>query len=218
MTDLILTPSGLEFERLFGAPPERWLHPRLAVCEGDGGYWAICGIGPAAAAMTTTALVEAYAPDRVIMAGIGGAFPPSGLRPGAIVQASGEVFADVGYRDADGFHNLDAMGLAMAPLADDALGCRYSLAPLAPEAAPAVEFLTVASVTADRETADALWSEYGAAVENMEGAGAAMACALYGAPFHEVRAISNLTGPRDRKKWRIDEPLAALREWLARHR
>ena len=44
----------------------------------------------------------------------------------------------------------------------------------------------------------------------MEGAGVAAAAARHGVPFAEVRAISNLVGPRDRAAWRIPEALAAL--------
>jgi futalosine hydrolase len=42
----------------------------------------------------------------------------------------------------------------------------------------------------------------------MEGFG--VACAAAGKPFGEVRAISNLVGPRDREAWRIAPALAAL--------
>jgi futalosine hydrolase len=44
----------------------------------------------------------------------------------------------------------------------------------------------------------------------MEGYGVATAAALVGVAFAEVRAISNLVGPRDRPSWRVSDALAAL--------
>jgi len=215
VNDLILIPSLPEFRALYGEADAPARREPLPVHRRDGVDWAICGIGPAATAATAALLATELKPRRVILAGIAGAFPQSGLKPGDVVQAKSEVLADLGYRDAAGFHNLDEMGLTMLPRAGGALGCGYSLEPLADGAAAG--FLTVAQITSDRETADALWARYGAGVENMEGAAAAMACALMGVRFFEVRAVSNFTGPRDRDAWRVDEALAALRRWLERH-
>jgi futalosine hydrolase len=44
----------------------------------------------------------------------------------------------------------------------------------------------------------------------MEGFGVASAAARVGVPFAEVRAVSNVVGPRDRTAWRIADALAAL--------
>jgi futalosine hydrolase len=44
----------------------------------------------------------------------------------------------------------------------------------------------------------------------MEGAGVAEAADRAGVRFGEVRAVSNLVGPRDRAAWRIEEALTAL--------
>ena len=47
-----------------------------------------------------------------------------------------------------------------------------------------------------------------AVAEGMEGFG--VACAAGELPFGEIRAISNVVGPRDRAAWRIAPALAAL--------
>src|SRR5581483_8421531 len=71
--------------------------------------------------------------------------------------------------------------------------------------------LTVATVTGTRASADALIARFPDAVaEGMEGAGVAAAAAVHGAAFAEVRAISNVVGPRDRDAWEIPRALAAL--------
>jgi futalosine hydrolase len=69
----------------------------------------------------------------------------------------------------------------------------------------------VSTVTGTAATAAALRARYPDAVaEAMEGYGVASAAAIFGVPFAEVRAISNLVGPRDRASWRIPEALTAL--------
>jgi futalosine hydrolase len=44
----------------------------------------------------------------------------------------------------------------------------------------------------------------------MEGAGVAAAAAVHGVPFGEIRAVSNLVGPRDRDAWQIPLALQSL--------
>ncbi len=61
-----------------------------------------------------------------------------------------------------------------------------------------------------RRAEDLVVAHPDAAAEAMEGYGAATAADLFEVPFAEVRAISNLVGPRDRAAWRIGEALAAL--------
>jgi futalosine hydrolase len=71
--------------------------------------------------------------------------------------------------------------------------------------------LTVNTATGSSESADRLRTRYPAAIgEAMEGYGVAAAAARFGLPVAEVRAVSNLIGPRDRSAWRIGEALATL--------
>ncbi len=172
-----------------------------------------CGIGPAAAAQSATVTVPGWVVDRVSLAGIAGAFPESGLEPGMLVQARSERFADLGYREGDRYVDLDAMGLDMLPRPGGALGCQLPAEPLFDDL-PTVDFLTVSQITNSRETARALYGTYGAAVENMEGAGVALAARHCSVTFHEVRAISNLVGPREPKSWCVEEPLRKLGEMI----
>ena len=54
----------------------------------------------------------------------------------------------------------------------------------------------------------------GAAAEDMEGFGVALACALHGVPLSIVRGISNAAGQRAPAHWRISPALAAARTLL----
>jgi futalosine hydrolase len=169
------------------------------------------GVGPAAAAASTSRELAARSYDLVLSAGVGGGFAPLG--PGDVAVASAIVFADLGAETPDGF----------LPVADLGFGTgRYDVAPqLAVELADRTgghlgTVLTVATVTGTAQTATALSRRFPDAVaEGMEGAGVAAAATLYGVPFAELRSISNLVGPRDRDAWDIPMALEALADAVA---
>jgi futalosine hydrolase len=143
-----------------------------------------------------------------LSAGIAGGFPGrTGL--GAVALADRSVAADLGANTPDGFLSLDALGFGSTTVdADPAL--LATLRAALPDAIVG-SILTVNTVTGTAEDAQALISRYPtAAAEAMEGFGAATAAAQAGVPFAEVRTISNLVGPRDRRSWRIDEALETL--------
>ncbi len=212
MKTLLLVPSERELHFLAGQPdPEPMAG--FPVCRRSEGVWALCGIGPAASALGSAHLIRQYQPDRVILVGIAGAFHQSGWAPGDLLQASTDCFADLGYRENDRFVNLDAMGLAMLPSVDTPLGCRYTL-PLLANDLPTANFITVSNITNDLATSDALFSSFEAGLENMEGAAVAMACAFAGVAFHQVRAVSNIVGPRNPAAWQVEGPLRRLGNWL----
>jgi futalosine hydrolase len=164
------------------------------------------GVGPAAAAASTSAALAGGGIDLVLSAGIGGGFAPLAL--GDIAVASAVVFADLGAETPGGFIPVSELGFG---------GERYDVSPkLAVQLADRTgghvgTILTVATVTGTAASADALAGRFADAVaEGMEGAGVAAAAQHHGVAFAEVRAISNVVGPRDRGAWRIPEALEAL--------
>jgi futalosine hydrolase len=161
------------------------------------------GIGPAESAAATSAALAGGAYDLVISAGIAGGFAP--LVPADIAVAGTIVFADLGRETAAGFEPIES-----APM-------RYGVDPqLAIELADRTgghlgTVVTVATVTGSAAAAQELLARNPDVVaEAMEGAGVAAAAVCHGVRFAEVRAISNLVGPRDRASWRIGEALTAL--------
>lgn len=213
MTSLILVPSELELGHLLDRDGAERIAAAIPTYRSGSTLWAVGGIGPAAAAMSAALLIAEHQPRRVILAGIAGAYPEADLAIGTIVQAGSERFADLGYHDGEGYVDLDAMGLPMLPLNTRSLGSRYQLKPLDP-GFPAYDILTVTTITSDAVRARALYRQYRAVAENMEGAAVALACAYHAVPCHQVRAISNLVGPRDPSSWRIAASLQALAAWL----
>jgi futalosine hydrolase len=169
----------------------------------------VVGAGPAEAAAHTSARLSGGSYDLVLCAGIAGGFAPLG--PGDIAVAATIVFADLGAQtpaDGAGFTPVDALGFGVVT---------YSVSPnLAVELADRSgghlgAVLTVATVTGTADAADALLRRYPDAVaEAMEGAGVAAAATAHGIAFGEIRAISNLVGPRDRDAWQIPRALDSL--------
>jgi futalosine hydrolase len=171
----------------------------------------VCGVGPAAAAAAASAALASGRFELAISAGIGGGFAPLG--PEQIAVASSIVFADLGAETDAGFVPVPALGFGRDT---------YDVEPqLAIELADRTgghlgTILTVATVTGSAATAAELSTLHPDAVaEGMEGAGVAAAAAHHGVGFAEIRAISNVVGPRDRAAWRIPQALAALGQALA---
>lgn len=146
---------------------------------------------------TATAVVReaALSPGAVfILAGIAGAYPDSGLRPGDCVVVGHERVADQGAFRGGRFQPLYT-ACYDSPLA----GGGRSL--------PVVVSNSVDVGGADFVLADS--AAGGAHIENMEGAAFFAVCRELGVPFIEVRAVSNITTD-SRQMWRIGEAVDAL--------
>lgn len=175
----------------------------------DGVELALIGVGPALAAATTARLradaEHAGRPyDAVICAGIAGGFAGR-VEVGGLAIATESIAADLGADSPDGFIGLDELGFGSARRPT---GLGELLHKALPEAA-AGPILSVSTVTGTAAGAKLLTGRHPDAVaEGMEGFG--VACAAGELPFGEIRAISNVVGPRDRAAWRIAPALGAL--------
>ncbi|SMB95068.1 futalosine hydrolase [Deinococcus hopiensis] len=184
----------------------------------------VSGVGPVAAALATARALAEQSHRLVVSAGIGGAYPGSGLQPGDLAVSSRIVQADLGAQDGEAFLDLTELGLSVLPDVPHAgvFEVWAEAAALARQLGAAYgPALTLSTVTGSAERAQRLAARYpGALTEGMEGAGVAHAAMLAGVPALEVRGISNPAGPRDRSAWRLGEALAATRwgleELLAR--
>jgi futalosine hydrolase len=166
------------------------------------------GIGIANAARAATALIERFSPCAVILFGIGGAYPQSGLRPGDLAVAEREVYADTGLLLEDGLHGMEAIGIPLVRKG----GRRYfnefpmdrkllNKALKTNKDGASGVFLTVSQCTGTLRRALELERKHGALCENMEGAAVAQVCAFYGTPAVELRGISNVVEDRDTGRW-----------------
>lgn len=172
----------------------------------------VAGVGAVAAAVHTAKILAAANYSLVISAGIAGGFP--GKAPvGSLVLASEIVAADLGAETPEGFCSLEKLGFGSysIPVPNELvepLGQALKETSLEVVIGP---ILTVSTVTGTAESAARLAERVpGAAAEAMEGFGVAYAAQDKGIPVLELRAVSNLVGPRDRNAWKIKEALDAL--------
>jgi futalosine hydrolase len=177
-----------------------------AACERTPADVHIVGVGPAAAAAGTAALLAQYVYDVVVCAGIAGGLNGTGV--GQVVVADQIVFAGLGAETPDGFRPLSALGFGNERYPVDADLARQ----LANRTGGVLgTVLTVTTVTGSEDTLATLRRRHpDARAEAMEGAGVAAAAARFGVRYAELRSISNVVGPRDRTSWQIDAALLNL--------
>lgn len=170
------------------------------------------GVGPAAAAAGAARMLAMAGYGLAVSAGIGGGFPGR-AELGSLVVAKEIVAADLGAETSEGFSSLEELGYGCNRIQADAAlvgGLTRALlaAGLPVNTGPV---LTVSTVTGTAESAAKLSARVpGAAAEAMEGYGVAIAASHCGVPVVELRAVSNLVGPRDRPGWRVKEALDVL--------
>lgn len=207
MDVLLLVPTRLELARL-ALPPEI-----LSRAE-------ICGFGPVAAAARTAQLLARDGADLVLLAGIAGGYHEERMTPLGSALWCDEVTLDgVGAGEGDAFLSVDQLGF---PLVYDDEG--KSIATTLPartlhatDAEGNGNVQTIAALTVCAASGDAAQARRRrnlhprAAIEEMEGYGAALSARLFGSDFAMVRGISNVAGDRHVAAWRIDEALEAVR-------
>lgn len=172
----------------------------------------LAGVGPIAAAMNTAKALATTKYDLVVSAGIGGGFSDK-AQVGSLVIADQIVAADLGVETSEGFSSVDQLGFGSSRVQTN-----LDLSSLVTEALLKANLtvvsgpvLTVSTVTGTGESAAKLAARVpGATAEAMEGYGVALAAQDRGIPVLELRAISNVVGPRDRSAWRIEEALQVL--------
>ena len=172
----------------------------------------VTGIGPVNAAHSLTAALAGRTVRQVVVCGIGGAYPGSGLAVLDVTCAETETYADLGAESPDGFLDMEALGFPVVHGHFNRLP--LSLFP----AAKRVPYVTTTTCTGTDATAQAIVQRTGGAVESMEGAAIVHVALKHGLKVGEVRAVSNLVGDRDRKAWKIKEAATqaqqALLDWI----
>jgi len=175
------------------------------------------GVGPVNAAHAVTLAITERKPDTIVVCGVGGAYPGSGLAVGDVAAAALECYGDLGANSPSGFLDMAALGFPIVAAPERI----YNDLPL--QVFPVerrVKFVTVSTCTGTHADALAIERRTGGAVENMEGAAVAHVALLHGIPCGEVRGISNLVTDRDPGAWRLTDAAAAAQQavlaWLAR--
>ena len=174
------------------------------------------GVGPVNAAHAATVAILQDKPGAIVICGVGGAYPSSGLRVGDVVCADMECYGDLGAMSPAGFLDMKALGFPVVESPKI-----YNDLPMQLMPTPSrVKFVTVSTCTGTDDAARAIERRTGGAVENMEGAAIAHVAHLHRVAVGEVRGISNMVTNRDTKSWRLKDAAAVAQEaalaWIAR--
>lgn len=170
------------------------------------------GVGIAKAAANTAIALSKKNYDLVINMGIGGGFAPY-AEIGSIVIADSIICADLGSETPDGFLSVDELGFGSSIYTVDSslVNKIYSALKQAGLQVTVGEILTVSTTTGTQKTLQKWQRRFPhAAAEAMEGFGVSAACSEFQIPCLEIRAISNMVGPRNRDLWRIGDALKML--------
>ena len=172
----------------------------------------VAGVGSVVAAVNTARALATAEYSLVISAGIGGGFPGR-VEVGSLVVANKIIVADLGAETLEGFRSVDELGFGFTQIQiDTSLVDRVTGALLVAKLPVNTgTVLTVSTVTGTAARGVELAARIPAATaEAMEGYGVGCAALDRGVPVLEIRAISNMVGPRDRSTWRIKEALDVL--------
>ena len=214
LTDALVSAEPL---RVGGKPALRgWVEEREVIV-------LPAGMGKTNAAHGLTALLESRAVEGVIGFGVGGAYPGSGLDTGGLALATREIYGDEGVIAPGAWLSTREIGIPLAerggaPVYNELEldGARVERAARALESAGlravAGPFVTVSNCSGTLARGEELAARFGAVCESMEGAAYAHVCALYDAPFLELRGISNQVEDRDLTRWRLRDAAAAAAE------
>ncbi len=208
MVDLLVCAAtelecGILRERLDGSDPS------VAILR--------TGVGPVNAAYAVTRFLNTSGARVVILCGVGGAYPSSGLEIGDVVCADVECYGDLGATSPTGFLDMKALGF---PIVETPVPLFNELPMQVFPVERRVRFVTVSTCTGTDQEARTMEARTRGSVENMEGAAVAHVAHLHGVPAGEVRGISNLVTNRDTSSWRLKEAAAAAQEsvltWIRR--
>jgi futalosine hydrolase len=173
------------------------------------------GMGKTNAAHALTALLETQPIHGILGFGIGGAYPGSGLDVGGIALATEAVYGDEGVQTPAGWTGTEGIGIPLWAKGEARTFNTFALDAARVERARTAlaasgydvrtgPFVTVSCCSGTAALGAAMAERFpGALCEGMEGAALAHVAAIYGVPFLEMRAVSNLVEDRDLSRWRI---------------
>ena len=175
------------------------------------------GVGAVNAAHAVTLFLAQTGAREIVVCGVGGAYPSSGLKVGDVVCAETECYGDLGAMASSGFLDMKALGF---PVVESPVPLFNELPMQVFPVQRRVPFVTMTSCTGTEKEARAIEARTGGAVESMEGAAVAHVAHLHGLRVGEVRGISNIVTDRDTSTWRLKEAAVAAQEevvsWIAR--
>ncbi len=172
----------------------------------------ISGVGQLKTCFALQKKIYIKRPDLVIQAGFGGSSSKEDI--GKVYVISTEKIADLGVMEKTGFTNIFDMGLEQAdlfPFKEEKLINPYKFL-LEWTGLPLMDGNTVNEIKANDFAG--FQRNKVPIVESMEGAALHYVCLMEKIPFLQIRSVSNVTGDRDKSRWKLKEARESLHKSL----
>ena len=177
-------------------------------------------MGPVNAAHAVTLFLATTGARSIVVCGVGGAYPGSGLHIGDVVCAGSECYGDLGATSPSGFLDMKALGFPV-------IEKREQQAPLFNElpmqifpVERRVPFVTMTACTGTDAAARAIEQRTGGAVESMEGRRwpTSRACTIF--RWAKCAASATSSPIATHSAWKLKEAAVAAQEavvsWIIR--
>jgi futalosine hydrolase len=206
---LIVIASEVEFSGLFPHIPISSVNNSVFSINGKTSV-SVLGIGLVNFGAHLARILAEKHFETVILTGICGAYPQSGLAVGDVVRVDTEKTGDWGVQEKDG---------SFIPWTSINNGGKSVYSAASPDTAPGilrsfrgVSGLSVNCSTGTEATAMMRYHLFGADVESMEGAAGFAVCNAFNIPVFEIRAVSNIATTRNTASWHVAQALDALKK------
>jgi len=171
----------------------------------------ITGIGQVNTTYMLTKKIAHRKPDLILQGGIAGSLD-NAIPPGSTVAIKTECCADLGVQENEEWRNTFDLGLEdpdLFPFSNGQLAnpfiSKWNVTDL-----EEVNGITVNEIITSRKRIAQVRIKFQAQVESMEGAALHYVCLKEDIPFLQIRSISNYSGERDKRKWKLKEAVATL--------
>ncbi len=172
----------------------------------------ISGVGQLKTCYALQKKINSKRPDLVIQAGFGGSSSKEDI--GKTYMIRSEKIADLGVMEKSGFTSMFDMGLEkpdLFPFREGKLVNPYKFL-LEWTGLPLMDGYTVNEI----KSVDFAGFQRNKVpvVESMEGAALHYVCLMEKIPFLQIRSVSNVTGDRDKSRWKFKEARESLHKSL----
>jgi futalosine hydrolase len=183
---------------------------RKIVSIGKNTFVSVLGVGLVNYGANLSCILAENRFGSVIILGVCGAYPESGLSIGEMVRIDTETVGDLGVQECDGsFVPWRAINNSQSDF--------YSVstldrAPKIIQKLKGVSGLSVNCCTGTESMASMRYRLFGADVESMEGAAGFAVCNALKISVYEVRVVSNIASTRDLTRWEVASALKILKK------
>ena len=219
MSLLVVAATAKEIDpitRSLGFKLAHPLRPDIAALNKEISF-LVTGVGQMQTAFWLSKILASEKYNAVLNVGIAGSFTDR-YPPCSIVRVKEEILADLGAEDNERYNDLFEMRLLdpdQLPFHDGKLvNDTITIFEKHLSSTPSVRSITVNKALSREQSISPLIKRYSPDIVNMEGAAVFYSCILNGIPFQEIRAISDIVGPREAARWDVKGAIESLAKFI----